>query len=183
MPCGEKRTVFGEAQRLKANLDIASCKEGRELAGKELLVRPCDVDVKVLERIDSIHQAFKIWHELNFVEKNIGLLGRIDLCFDELPCCSPSREVGKQWALEIDGYDLFFGNALGAQFILEELEKRRFAATADSRDDFDDIFVAPLGEPVGEHWASDFFDMHIRNLPFREKFSSMIAKLLTLVNR
>ena len=163
MPLGEKRTVFGETQRLKANLDIASRQEGRELARKELCVRPCDVDVEVLERIDSVHQAFKFGDELNFVQEDVGLQPWIDFSLDELPSSAPCREVGKQGALEIDGYDLLLGNALGAQFILEELKKHRLAATAYSRYDFDDIFVAPFAEPTGGHRAGNSFSIHTRN--------------------
>ena len=168
--------VFGEAERLKLDLDVASGQESGEFAGEELGVGAGDVNIEFFGGVNSVHEPFEVRNVLHFVQEDVGLERRMHSRLDVVPSVLPMCELWSVRFLEIEREDLFRGDSFGQQLLAVELEKGRLAAPADTGYDFDNVLVTPGRKPVREEFALDFAVIH-RNTPSDcELFTGMIAK-------
>ena len=175
VPVVEQGYVFREVKWLEAYFDIASGEERGQFAGEELGVRAGDIDIEILAGVKPVNELFELRNVLYLVEKNVCSAIWLDIGLDELPCLAPACEGGAVGILEIDCDYPVCGKSAFNKLFAEKLKKRGFPATAYAGHDFDDVFVAPVCEPVDEPFSPDLAIVHGRIFALYWKFDGMIA--------
>ena len=173
----ERGTVFGEGKRLHCDFHVSPSEERGKFAGKELRVGASHIYVRIALDEKSVNKSFELRHLLNFVKEDVHPVKRVvHFGADERPGIGKSAKYANIWIFKVYGDDLAGIHPFGKQFVAKEPQESCLAATAYSSDDFDDILVSPIGEPIGEI-RSIYCTCHSRSPVASRFFARMIPKL------
>ena len=173
--------VFGEGQRMKLYLDVASGQEGGQFARKEFAVGSSDVNIVIFSCKDSVNQPFKIGNDLHFIQKDVVLPVSFHLSVNEFPRFAISCEGRRTDVFKVDRDDVLLRNAFLNQNVAENFQQCGFAAASDACDNLDDVMIAPFTNPINKQCAI-YYIVHCKNSFLDEKFHYIIPKNRRVVN-
>ena len=174
--------ILGERQGLHRDFYITSSQKCRKFTRKKFGVGPRYIDICVVFDKKTVYKPFKFRNLLDLIKKNIDFVERIvHFRSDEFPRSVKCFENAYIGIFKIDGDDLIFIYTLREQFFAKQFQKGGFTAPAYSSNDFDDIFVLPIGEPVCEKW-SFYYTCHTKTPNCLELFVCIVPKVGRTVN-
>ena len=179
LKCG---LILGERKGLHRDFHITSSQKCRKLTGKKFGVGSRYIYIRVVFDKKSVHKPFKFRHLLDFIKKDIDFIeGIVHFRPDEFPCGIKCFENAYIRIFKIDGDNLIFIYTLREQFFAKQFKKGRFTAPAYSGNDFDDILVPPIGEPISEK-RSIYYTCHAKTPNYSEVFARIVPKVGKMVN-
>mgnify|MGYP003302268663 CR=1 FL=1 len=179
LKCG---LILGERKGLHRDFHITPGQKRRKFAGKEFGVGSRYIHIRVAFDKKSVHKSFKFWNLLNFIKKNIDFVERIiHFGTDKLPGIIKCSEYSYIRVFKVNGNDLILVYALREQFFAKESQKCGFSAPAYSSNDFDDIFIPPIREPICKK-RSIYYTCHIKTPKSEKLFVHIVSKVGKVVN-
>ena len=156
---------FREGKGIDHKLHIAARKIGRQFAGKELCVRPRDVNIAIQGDAQGIHAFFPVLHFLDLVKEQVRLA--LDACRPLLDLRMQRfgvLQMGIAHILKIDGDELRRSDAGCCELLLDQLQHDRLAAAANPGHHFDQLRADKRTNATHVHFS---LDHGFRSLLFR----------------
>lgn len=116
--------------------------------GEQIGVGARDVDVDVRTQVEAVHDPRKIPAKLNLVDEDIGHPPLGKTLLDVGMQCRRLAEWLEVQVFQIDSDDPLLGNALLPEPFGVHFQQNGLPAAADSRDDLDDLLVAPCAQAL-----------------------------------
>lgn len=180
LKCG---LILGERKGLHRDFHITPGQKRRKFAGKEFGVGSRYIHIRVAFHKKSVHESFKFRNLLNFIKKNIDFVERIiHFGTDKLPGIIKCSEYSYIRIFKVDGDNLILAHAFREQFFAKHSQKCGFSAPAYSSNDFDDIFIPPIREPICKK-RSIYYTCHIKTSKSEKLFIHIVSKVGKMVNK
>ena len=179
LKCG---LILGERKGLHRDFHITPGQKRRKFAGKEFGVGSRYIHIRVAFDKKSVHKSFKFRNLLNFIKKNIDFVERIiHFGTEKLPGIIKCSEYSYIRIFKVDGDNLILAHAFREQFFAKESQKGGFPAPAYPSNDFDDIFIPPIREPICKK-RSIYYTCHIKTPKSEKLFVHIVSKVGKMVN-
>ena len=179
LKCG---LILGERKGLHRDFHITPGQKRRKFAGKEFGVGSRYIHIRVAFHKKSVHKSFKFRNLLNFIKKNIDFVERIiHFGTDKFPGIIKCSEYSYIRVFKVDGNDLILVYALREQFFAKESQKGGFPASSYAGNNFNDILVPPIGEPICKK-RSIYYTCHTKTLKNEKLFVHIVSKVGKMVN-
>ena len=145
-----------EGKGIDHKLHIAARKIGRQLARKELCVRPRDVNIAIQGDAQGIHAFFPVLHFLDFIKEQVRLA---------LNACCPLLDLRMQrfgvlkmgiaHIFKIDGDELRRSDAGCCELLLDQFQHDRLAAAANPGHHLDQLRADKRTDAAHVHFSLD----------------------------